>query len=320
MFCNKQDAEGIMARGLEAARQPGETSAIGRLLTWRRRRLIIAFLFVLPALINFAVFRYIPIVASLRASLYQYSLLGGYGDFVGLAHYNRMLTDPVFWRSLQASALFVLYKVPLQIVFSLGLAILLSRQTIGTAIVRSAILTPMVTSIIIVSIIWAMMYQSQNGLFQSMLVTLGFRKIPFLSDTRYALPAISVMMIWKDIGFSFIIFVAGLKGIPEMYYEAAIVDGANRWQLLWHITLPLLKPVLMFVIVTQTIFSFQVFVPVYQMTLGGPLDSTKVLVYYIYQQGFRFQDMGYASAISIVTLVLLLLISWIQMRFLRVDD
>jgi len=309
-----------MAQRLDAARQPGETSAIGRLLTWRRRQLIIAFLFVLPALINFAVFRYIPIIASFRASLYQYSLLGGYGDFVGLAHYKRMLTDPVFWRALQASALFVLYKVPLQLVLSLGLAILLSRQTIGTAIVRSAILTPMVTSIIIVSIIWAMMYQSQNGLFQSALVSLGFRKIPFLSDARYALAAISVMMIWKDIGFSFIIFVAGLKGIPEMYYEAAIVDGANRWQLFANITVPLLKPVLMFVIVTQTIFSFQVFVPVYQMTMGGPLDSTKVLVYYIYQQGFNFQDMGYASAISIVTLVLLLLVSWVQMRFLRIDD
>ncbi len=309
-----------MAQRLDAARQPGETSAIGRLLTWRRRQLIIAFLFVLPALINFAVFRYIPIIASFRASLYQYSLLGGYGDFVGLAHYSRMLTDPVFWRALQASALFVLYKVPLQLVLSLGLAILLSRQTIGTAIVRSAILTPMVTSIIIVSIIWAMMYQSQNGLFQSALVSLGFRKIPFLSDARYALAAISVMMIWKDIGFSFIIFVAGLKGIPEMYYEAAIVDGANRWQLFANITVPLLKPVLMFVIVTQTIFSFQVFVPVYQMTMGGPLDSTKVLVYYIYQQGFNFQDMGYASAISIVTLVLLLLVSWVQMRFLRIDD
>ena len=165
-----------MARGLEAARQPGETSAIGRLLTWRQRRLIIAFLFVLPALINFAVFRYIPIAASLRASLYQYSLLGGYGDFVGLAHYQRMLTDPVFWRSLQATLLFVLYKVPLQIALSLGLAILLTRQTVGTAIVRSAILTPMVTSIIVVSIIWAMMYQSQNGLFQSRSSQLGVQK------------------------------------------------------------------------------------------------------------------------------------------------
>ncbi len=309
-----------MAQRLETARKPGDSSAIGGLLTWRKRQLIIAFLFVLPALINFAIFRYIPIVESLRASLYQYSLLGGYGDFVGLAHYQRMVTDPTFWRSLQATVLFVLYKVPAQIILSLGLAILLSRQTIGTAIVRSAILTPMVTSMIIVSILWAQMYQSQNGLFQSILVTMGLKKIPFLSDVRYALPAISFMMIWKDIGFSFIIFVAGLKGIPETYYEAAIVDGANRWQLFRNITVPLLKPVLMFVIVTQTIFSFQVFVPVYQMTLGGPLDSTKVIVYYVYQQGFRYQDMGYASAISIVTLVMLLLISWVQMRFLRVDE
>ena len=309
-----------MAQGIETARSRDGSSAIGRLLTWRRRQLIIAFLFILPALINFAIFRYIPIAQAIRASLYQYSLLGGYGDFIGLQHYQRMLTDPTFWRSLRATGLFVLYKVPLQIAFSLGLAILLSRQSIGTAIVRSAILTPMVTSIIVVSIIWAMMYQSSNGLFQSILVTLGFSKMAFISDPRYALPAVSLMMIWKDIGFSFIIFVAGLKGISETYYEAAIVDGANRWQLFSLITIPLLRPVLMFVIVTQTIFSFQVFVPVYQMTKGGPLDSTKVIVYYIYEQGFRLQDMGYASAMSIVTLVMLLLISWVQMRFLRSDD
>jgi len=309
-----------MAQRTETTQPQQKARATGALMIWRRRQMMIAFLFVLPALINFAVFRYIPIVEAFQASLYKYSLLGGYGDFIGLQHYQRMLTDPVFWRSLQATLLFVVYKVPLQIALSLGLAILLSRQTIGTAIVRSAILTPMVTSIVIVSIIWAMMYQSQNGLFQSMLVAIGLKKTPFLSDTRYALAAVSLMMIWKDIGFSFIIFVAGLKGIPEMYYEAAIVDGANRWQQFWHITIPLLRPVLMFVIVTQTIFSFQVFVPAYQMTKGGPLDSTKVIVYYIYQQGFNFQDMGYASAMSMVTLVLLLLISWVQMRFLRVDD
>ncbi|MDQ2996015.1 MAG: sugar ABC transporter permease, partial [Chloroflexota bacterium] len=215
-----------MAQRLDTARPQQGTSTTGRLLTWRRRQLLIAFLFVLPALINFAIFRYIPIVQSFIASLYQYSLLGGFGDYVGVDNYNRMLTDPVFWRSLRATGLFVLYKVPLQIIFSLGLAVLLARQTVGTAIVRSAILTPMVTSIIIVSIIWAMMYQSQNGLFQSILVTLGLKKTAFLSDARYALPAVSFMMIWKDIGFSFILFVAGLKGISETYYEAAIVDGA----------------------------------------------------------------------------------------------
>lgn len=309
-----------MAQQVETAGSRTKDSIFGNATSWRRRQLIIAFLFVLPALINFAIFRYIPIFQAFVASLYKYSLLGGFGDFVGTQNYERMLTDPVFWRSLQATVLFVLYKVPLQIVLSLGLAMLLARQSAGTAIVRSAIMTPMVTSIIIVSIIWAMMYHSQQGLFQSFLVSLGLKKIAFLSDAKLALGALAFMMIWKDIGFSFIIFVAGLKGISETYYEAAIVDGANRAQLFWHITIPLLKPILMFVLVTQTIFSFQVFVPVFQMTQGGPLDSTKVIVYYIYQMGFRFQDMGYASAMSIVTLVLLLLVSWLQMRFLRSEE
>jgi ABC-type sugar transport system permease subunit len=308
-----------MAQGIETARSRGGASFIGRVLTWRRRQLIAAFLFVLPALINFAIFRYIPIFNALIASLYQYSLLGGYGDFIGAQNYIRMLSDPVFWRSLQATVLFVLYKVPMQIALSLGLALLFQRQTAGTAIVRSAIMTPMVTSIIIVSIIWAMMYQPDQGLFQSVLVALGLPKTEFLTSTTLAMPAVALMMIWHDIGFSFIIFVAGLKGIPEMYYEAAIVDGASRWQSFWNITIPLLRPILMFVIVTQTIFSFQLFVPVYQMTQGGPLDTTKVIVYYIYQQGFRFQDMGYASAISVVTLVILLVVSWLQMRWLRID-
>jgi multiple sugar transport system permease protein len=124
-------------------------------------------------------------------------------------------------------------------------------------------------------------------------------------------------MIWKDVGFSMIILMAGLKGIPSMYYEAALVDGANKWQAFRNVTLPLLKPVLMFVIVVQTIFAFQLFVPVFQMTRGGPLDSTKTIVYYIYQQGFRFQNMGYASAVSIVTLAFLLIVTAILMRSLR---
>ncbi len=290
------------------------------LVTWRKKRQIVAFLFILPALINFFIFRYIPIYKATIASIYEYSLLGGYGNFVGLTHYTRLLEDAVFWRSMQATGLYVLYKVPLQLALSLGLALMLERQTIGTAIVRSAILTPMVTSVIIVSIIWSMIYHAQNGLIQSFLMALGLPKIAFLSNINRAMPAVAAMMIWKDLGFSFIIFVAGLKGIPEVYYEAAKIDGASPWQMLRYITIPLLRPIMMFVVVTSTIFSFQVFVPVYQMTQGGPLDSTKVIVYYIYQQGFRFQDMGYASAISMVTFVLLLSISIFQMRLLRTEE
>jgi multiple sugar transport system permease protein len=306
-----------MASSASAVPQTRQQIGTQGFLSWRRRQLLIAFLFILPALINFTVFRYIPILATIRASLYNYSLLGGYGDFVGLDHYARMLSDATFWQSLKVTTLFVIYKVPIQIVLSLALAVFLQRETIATGVVRSAILTPMVTSVIVVSIVWAMMYHSQQGLIQSMLNAVGIPRQAFLSDSNRALPAITVMMIWKDLGFSMIILLAGLKAIPQEYYEAALVDGANAWQAFRRITIPLLMPVLMFVVVTQAVFSFQVFVPVYQMTKGGPLDSTKVLVYYIYQQGFLFQDMGYASAISLVTLVILVVISYLLMRWLR---
>ncbi|MBA3947063.1 MAG: sugar ABC transporter permease [Herpetosiphonaceae bacterium] len=296
-----------------------DVAATEGLMSQRRRRMIIAFLFILPALINFTLFRYLPIIASFRTSLYQYSLLGGYGSFIGFEHYTRLIHDPVFWKSLGVTTRFVIYKVPIQIVLSLGLAMLVQRETFGAGVVRSAILTPMVTSIIILSILWAMMYHSQLGLIQSILGIFGIPHLSILSNPNRALIGITIMMIWKDLGFSMIILLAGLKGIPGEYYDAALVDGANKWQAFTQITVPLLKPVLMFVIVTQTVFSFQVFVPVYQMTKGGPLDSTKAIVYYIYQQGFSYQDMGYASALAMVTLAILLVISYFQMRFLRAE-
>ena len=306
-----------MATATTAAPVARPTATTRGFFDWRTRQLLIAFLFILPAIINFTVFRYIPIAASVRASFYQYSLLRGLRDFIGLDHYARMLSDETFWQSLQVTSLFVLYKVPIQIVLSLALAVLLQRETIGAGIVRSAILTPMVTSVIVVSIIWAMMYHSQLGLIQSLLGAVGIPPQAFLSDASRALPAVTVAMIWKDLGFSLIILIAGLKAIPQTYYEAALVDGANAWEAFRRITIPLLMPVLMFVVVTQAVFSFQVFVPVYQMTRGGPLDATKVLVYYIYQQGFRFQDMGYASALSVVALIIMVIVSYGLMRWLR---
>lgn len=306
-----------MAKGVLSRPYPYESSLLERILPWRRRNLLIAFLFILPALINFTIFRYVPIAAALRASMYNYSLLGGFRGFIGLDHYARLIDDPTFWKSLWVTTQFVIYKVPIEVALALALAVFLQRESFGAGFVRSAIMAPMVTSIIVVSIIWAMMYHSEQGLIQSMLNAVGIPRQPFLSDQDRALPALTLMMIWKDIGFSMIILMAGLKGIPSTYYEAALVDGANRWQAFWNVTIPLLKPVLMFIIVTQTVFSFQIFVPVYQMTKGGPLDSTKAIVFYIYQQGFLFQDMGYASALSMVTLAILLVVSLVQMRLLR---
>lgn len=294
-------------------------SSLSRIFSWRRRNYIIAFLFVVPALINFTLFRYYPIVSATYSSLYNYSLLGGYRGFVGLDHYIRMVNDPAFWNSLKVTFLFVATKIPIQVALALALALFLSKQSIGSTIVRSAIMAPMVTSIIVVSIIWALMYHSEQGLFQSILAAVGLPKMRFISHESRALPSLTFMMVWKDVGFSMIILMAGLKGIPSVYYEAAMVDGATPWQRFWNITLPLLRPVLMFVLVTQVAFSFQMFDPVFQMTKGGPLESTNIIVHYIYQQGFLFQDMGYASALSMVTLLILLIISYGQMRLLNID-
>jgi len=288
-----------------------------RIWTRRNRNYFIAFLFVAPALLNFTIFRYLPILSAIRASLWQYSLLGGYGKFIALDHYRNMLHDILFWKSLRTTAIYVVLKVPIQIILSLFLALLFQKERWVMGIVRSAIFTPVVTSIIVVSTLWAMMYHSQLGLINSILSVFGIPRQSFLSDPGRALPAITLMMIWKDIGFSMIILMAGLKGIPDVFYEAAIVDGASAWQAFWRVTLPLLRRVLMFVVVTATVFSFQVFVPVYAMTRGGPIDSTKVIVFYIYQYGFLFQDMGYASALSVVTLIILLVVSVVQMRVLR---
>lgn len=285
--------------------------------TTRRRGYLIAFVFVLPALVNFLVFRYVPILAALRSSLWEYSLLGGYGQFIGLQAYVRMIGDPIFWKSLQVTTAYVLLKVPAQIALSLALALFLQRESRFAAVVRSTIFAPVVTSIVVISVIWALMYHVQLGLINSIITSAGLPRIAFLSNPRLALIAIVIMMVWKEIGFSMIILMAGLKGIPDMFHEAARIDGANAWQQFWTITLPLLRRVLMFAVVTQTIFSFQVFVPVYTMTKGGPLDATKVVVYYIYQNGFLFQDMGYAAAISTVTLILLLMVSAGQMWLMR---
>jgi multiple sugar transport system permease protein len=289
----------------------------GTLLSLKRRQHLIAFLFVLPALINFAIFRYIPIFMAGQASLYDYSLLGGFGDFVGMKNYLRAMEDDLFWSSMWVSFQYALMKVPAQVVLSLLLAMFVSRSVRGMAPIRTIIFFPVVTSLVVGAMLWSMMYNKDLGLIQSIMGSLGMRHNGFLSSPTLALPSIVAMMVWKEVGFSMIIFVAGLKGIPELYYEAARIDGASSLQRFFYITLPLLKPVTLFIVVTQTISAMQVFVPIFVMTQGGPFFSTNAIVYYIYQNGFAYNDMGYASALSFFVLALLVAVSYIQFKLLK---
>ncbi len=288
-----------------------------RFLSLKQRQYAFAFLFVLPALVNFAIFRYIPIIMAGEASLYDYSLLGGFGSFVGAKNYLRALEDDLFWSSMWVSIQYALMKVPLQVVLALLMAIFVSRAVRGMGTMRTIIFIPVVTSLVVGAMLWSLIYNKDLGLLQSLFGLFGLRHNGFLSNPDMALPSIVFMMVWKEVGFSMIIYVAGLKGIPEMFYEAAKMDGASPLQRFFYITLPLLKPVTLFVVVTQTISAMQVFVPIFVMTQGGPFFATNAIVYYIYQNGFAYNDMGYASALSFFVLALLVLISYFQFRLLK---
>ena len=289
---------------------------------WQKRKFqqsLIAFLFVLPALINFSVFRYYPIIWSARASFWEYSLLGGFKANIGWDNYTRMINDPFFWQSLLVTLKFYLLYVPPVVILAMALALFSNQKKPGMGAIRAVIFIPVVTSFVVVSILWGMLLNKDVGLINSVLSTLGFGRISFLLDKENALPTIAVISIWKNVGYSVIILVAGLKGVPGELYDAAIVDGANAWNRFMHVTLPMIRRQLMFVTVWASLGAFQVFIPVYSLTSGGPSRATNVIVYYIYSKAFKFGEMGYASALSMALLVILLVISVVQMRLLRRD-
>jgi ABC-type sugar transport system permease subunit len=293
-----------------------------RLKWWKGKKLkdaLTALLFVLPALINFSIFRYYPIIWSARASFWDYSLLGGFRKFLGFGNYVRLFGDKFFWQSMGVTSKFFLMYVPVVVVLALLLAVFTNQRKPGMGAMRAIIFIPVVTSFVVVSIIWGMLLNKDVGLINSILSTLGFSRISFLMNKENALPTIAMISIWKNVGYSVIVLAAGLKSVPGEMYEAAIVDGANNWQKFWNITLPMISRQLMFVTVWATLGAFQVFIPVYSLTHGGPSRATNVIVYYIYSKAFQFGEMGYASAMSMVLLLVLLVVSVFQMRLFKRD-
>ena len=285
-----------------------------------RRANVWLLLFVVPALLNFLVFRYLPIAWAIRASLYDYSLLTGFGAFLGIANYRELLSDTTFLRSLWVSLQFFLLYVPLVVVGSLLLGSLVNQPRGSVAVLRAIIFIPVVTSFVVVSMIWGMMLNKEVGIINGVLSTFGIERIAFLLNPKTALPSIVGITAWKHLGYSVIVIVAGLCGIDAAYYECADLDGASRFQKFRRITIPMIHRQIMFISIWATIQSFQAFVPVQTLTQGGPARSTNLTVYHLYNIGFNFGRMGYATSMAMVMVVLLLLISVGQMRLLRRDD
>jgi multiple sugar transport system permease protein len=285
----------------------------------RQQDFISAWLLCLPALTLFVIFRFLPLIESFRVSFYDYNFITRAQTFIGLENYIRAFDDPLFLESMKVTIIIAGAMVPMQVVLALALALFVQRQSIGTFIVRSTIFMPVITAMVIAAVLWTMMYHPTNGLLNSFLTSAGFSPVPFLTQPAYAIPSLIVFILWKDVGYSMIFFLAGLQGIPKVYYEALVVDGGNRYHALRYVTLPLLKRTTLFVLIITTISTLRIFTPIYVMTKGGPSGSTRTVVYYIYQLGFVRNEMGYASAISVILLLLILAISIVQLRIGRVD-
>jgi multiple sugar transport system permease protein len=273
--------------------------------------------FLSPWLISFLVFGLYPIAASFLLSFRDYSpLSAGPSPYVGLANYAEALHDGTFWHALRNTLFFTFGTLPFTTAIALGLAVCLDRAFPGRTIFRAGFFLPTVVSVVVLSLVFKGLYSSDGplaGVFQAF----GVRS-PLL-DPRAALPAIMAMDVWAASGYYMVIFLAGLKSIPEELYESAALDGAGAWRRFIAITLPMLRPTFLFVLVVNTIRSLQIFTEVFIMTRGGPLDSTLTVVYYLYDQAFYRFRLGYASAVAYLLFAVTLGIALLQMRWLKLS-
>jgi multiple sugar transport system permease protein len=285
----------------------------------RRSRLyhpVTPYLFLLPYLLLFITLRFGPSIAGLAMSFTEWTIVGS-PKFVGLANFQNMLTDQRFLTALKNTVFFVGVTVPALIVLGLLIAIFLNQARRGQALGRVAIFTPYVLMSTVVGVIWTWLLEKDFGLINVYLGKLGIPGPPWLVDPDYAMYGIIITTVWWTVGFNTVLFLAGLQDIPEEYYEAAQIDGANKMQVFFLITIPLLSPTIFMVILLSIINSFQVFDQVYVMTSGGPGTATLTLVQYIYTTAFQFRKMGYGAAVASVLFAILIIFALFQVRLYR---
>lgn len=284
----------------------------------RRAETLTGWLLVLPACAGFLLFYALPTVRALQISLTDWNLLRE-PAFVGFDNYAALLADGKFWNGMLLSCWYVVLNIPLQLVLGLGLAVAMDRLT-RSMFVKSVVLLPYLLSNVLVAMVWLWLLDPVLGLANHAMEAIGMERQAFFGNADQALVTVAAVNVWRHMGVVAMLFLAGLQNIPRYLYEAAALEGANEWQMFRHITLPLLRPVMVFVLVTSVTGSFQIFDTIAVTTNGGPLDSTRVIVHYIVQNAFSFYKMGYASAMSMVLAVVMVLYTVLQMRILRANE
>ena len=281
-----------------------------------------AYIFTIPAIALLVAFLVVPMVYTVYYSVFKYQVMRPNDiTFIGLANYQKLFKDPEFWKALRNTFYFTIIVVPVQCVLALALALLVSKRFRGVSIFRTMYFSPQLTSMVVISVLWTVLYNSNpnTGLINSILVSFGLQPINFLTNAKTAMNAIIFMSAWQGAGYQMMIFLAGLQGIPTEQYEASAVDGANKWQQFWNITIPNLKVTIKYVIMITMIQAMKLFTQPYVMTQGGPKNATKTMVYYIYTQGFQKGNFGYACSVAAVFFVIVVAMSLILQRITNAD-
>jgi multiple sugar transport system permease protein len=294
------------AQRLEQAAAAARPSRRG--LSARHREWLAGYLFVAPDFIGLLVFVGLPMILALVIGFFDVNGFGAF-QFVGLANYQRMLADPLFWQCLRVTAIYVVLLVPALYVVGLGLALLVQRTGRFNSVMRSMFFAPQMVSLVVIAVVWQLMSSDKVGIVARLFSSLGLGGVSILGNPALALYTVVFITIWFLMGFYMLIFLGGLQDIPREYYEASEIDGASKLAQFRHITFPLLRPTSFFVLLVSLVAAVagsQAFDLIYVMTKGGPANSTQVMIIYIYQQAFQYSAFGYAAAMASILVVILL--------------
>lgn len=273
------------------------------------------YLFLVPACIILGAFIFYPLLQAIWLSMTDYNIINE-PTFVGAQNYKDLFADDLFWKTLFQTFLYLIIVVPTLVILPIFLAILVNQKIKGIGFFRSAYYVPVVTSMVVVGITWKWVY-ADKGVLNYFLDSIGIHApVHWLTSTSTSLFAVMVVTVWKGLGYYMVIYLAGLQSIPSDLYEAAEIDGANKWKQITNITIPMLMPSIIIVSIMSSISAMKVFEEIYVMTKGGPLNSSKTLVYYIYQEAFEKLNMGYASAAGVVLLFITLVLSILNLKFM----
>lgn len=307
-----------MSRAVAPADTDARSSRRSGLLrrVWRERS---AYVFIAPGVIIFSVFTLAALIFAFYLTFHRWSIIEPDKPYVGTQNYQDMIHDERFVQSVLNTIYFTGASVPLTMIIGLGLALLLNQPIRGRAMFRTAYYLPVVTPFVVSALLWKWLYNGEFGLFNYYLLRTKIIDEPllWLSDKDLAMPAVVLMSVWSGVGFSMVVYLAGLQAIPAQLYESAKIDGAGMWRRIRYVTIPLLRPTTLFLLVIGIIGSLQVFTQIFVMTSGGPVNRTTTMVYYMYLWAFKYYDMGYASTLAFALFAMLLVFTALQLRLFR---